>query len=257
MKDKGFIKLNRGFFENPFWKEERIYSLAEAWIDLIQSARFEVAPTKIVCGMKTLTINRGELRASQRYLSKRWNWSVGKVNRFIKLLEDERMIERRHEHSETIVKLCKYDTYNDFKSDEMNSNGNANGTQTEHRRNTDRYKEEESKESKEREEREEARVVNFPEYEFLEIENLKEMYLSEKNKNVMDSVGMMLSIPPKNVKILLDRFVLFLKTNGEKTKTFADFRKHFSNWVRRQDMAKEFPKQNENALSEELKLFMR
>ena len=112
MSDSGFIRLSRKFFKHPFWTEDRTRSLAEAWLDLIRSARFEVAPEKLIVKMKTVTINRGELRASQRFLSKRWNWSVGKVNRFMNLLEDEGMIERRKEHSETIVSIANYDYYN-------------------------------------------------------------------------------------------------------------------------------------------------
>lgn len=149
VEDKGFIKLNRKFFDNHFWKEERIYSLAEAWIDLIQSARFEVAPEKVIVKMKTITINRGELRASQRYLSQKWKWSLGKVNRFIQLLECENMILRRNEHSETIIKLLKYDVFNGFENDKMNTNENTDGTLTEHRQI-------QTKERKERKERKEC-----------------------------------------------------------------------------------------------------
>lgn len=130
--NNGFIKLNRGFFDHPFWKDDRTFSLAEAWIDLIQSARFEVAPEKLIIKMKVIMIQRGELRASQRYLAKRWNWSVGKVNRFIKMLEDEKMIERRTEQSETVVKLIKYGDFNSLESKQMNTNRHANGTPTEH-----------------------------------------------------------------------------------------------------------------------------
>lgn len=133
----GFIKLNRKFFEHSFWNEARTHSLAEAWLDLIRSARFEVAAEKVVIKMNVITINRGELRASQRYLAKRWKWSIGKVNRYIKMLEDERMIERRYEHSETIIKLCNYDDYNSVSNDKMNTNKNSNensdGSPTEQR----------------------------------------------------------------------------------------------------------------------------
>jgi DNA-binding Lrp family transcriptional regulator len=118
MDESGFIRLSRKFFKHPFWTEDRTRSLAEAWLDLIASARFEVAPERLMVKMKTIQIRRGELRASQRFLAKRWNWSVGKVNRFMNLLEDEGMIERRQEHSETIVSIANYDLYNPFKKAE-------------------------------------------------------------------------------------------------------------------------------------------
>lgn len=131
--NEGFIKLSRSFFNHHLWREERTYSLAEAWLDLIQMARFDVAPQSMVIKMKTITIHRGELRASQRYLAQRWNWSVGKVNRFLKMLEDERGLERRNEHSETIIKLCKYELYNPISNEYLNNKINANETLAEHR----------------------------------------------------------------------------------------------------------------------------
>ncbi|PKP11974.1 MAG: hypothetical protein CVU09_00300 [Bacteroidetes bacterium HGW-Bacteroidetes-4] len=167
----GYIKLNRKFFEHSFWNDERTLSLAEAWLDLIASARFEVAPEKVVVKMNIITINRGELRASQRYLAKRWKWSLGKVNRFILMLERERMVERRMEHSETIIMLCNYDSYNQLTSNTMNTNENTNenadGTLTEHRQiQTKEYKEgEELKEKggkKPTTKKKQPETLNFP-----------------------------------------------------------------------------------------------
>lgn len=108
----GYVRLSRKFFKHSFWKESRIYSPAEAWLDLISSARFEEEPERLLVNLKIVNINRGELRASQRYLANRWRWSLSKVNGFIKLLLDERMIERRTEHSETIIIIKNYEVYN-------------------------------------------------------------------------------------------------------------------------------------------------
>ena len=38
---EGYIKLSRKFFSNDMWNEARTFSSCEAWLDLIQSARFE------------------------------------------------------------------------------------------------------------------------------------------------------------------------------------------------------------------------
>lgn len=169
----GFIKLDRNFFKNPFWKENRSYSRAEAWIDLIQMARFENSPEKILVKNKLITINRGEIRASQRFLSERWGWSLGKVNRFISVLEVEHMVERRVEHSETIVKLLKYNVFNSSNDNEMNTNGTESGTPTEHQQ-------EQTKESKEREENKDISTENpkpdFGYKFFTDIRNVKDAY---------------------------------------------------------------------------------
>ena len=39
--DKGFIMLSRKFFSNEMWEAARTFSECEAWLDLIQSARFD------------------------------------------------------------------------------------------------------------------------------------------------------------------------------------------------------------------------
>ncbi|QNS40154.1 hypothetical protein H0S70_07000 [Chryseobacterium manosquense] len=156
MAEKGFIKLGRGFFDNPFWKENREYSKAEAWIDLIQSARFESTPEKVFTKMNFITINRGELRASQRFLAQRWGWSVGKVNRFINVLEMERMVERRVEHQETIVKLCNYGLYNTDEKKKMNTHRHTHSVLNE------TPTEQQQIQTKERKEREEGKEYITP-----------------------------------------------------------------------------------------------
>lgn len=109
----GFIKLNRGFFNNFLWNEAREFSKAEAWIDLIQSARFE-ASTEIING-KVIELQKGELPASRRFLELRWNWGSSKVSNFLKTLANLNMINQRQTNGQTIIILVKYSFYNDVK----------------------------------------------------------------------------------------------------------------------------------------------
>ena len=65
----GFIRLNRKFFTNVYWSQQRTFSLSEAWLDLIQMARFDAEPaTKELPNGRLITIKRGEIHAG---LSKR------------------------------------------------------------------------------------------------------------------------------------------------------------------------------------------
>lgn len=107
-----FIPISRKLFEHRFWSEERVYSKFEAWIDLIQFARFE--DEKRDFGSKVVTIERGQCVASSRFLSNRWGWSRTKVETFLKLLEDDTMIEKSHKKDigQTIITICNYDVYN-------------------------------------------------------------------------------------------------------------------------------------------------
>jgi hypothetical protein len=66
MAEKGYIKLNRKLFMNFLWNETCIYLRAEAWIDLIQMAKYE-SSNEIIKSV-LIEIQRGELPASRRFL---------------------------------------------------------------------------------------------------------------------------------------------------------------------------------------------
>jgi hypothetical protein len=107
----GFIKINRKFFDNFLWNEARVYSKAEAWLDMIRMARFE-ASTEIING-KVIELQRGEIPASRRFLELRWNWGSSKVSNFMKTLSKMGMINQRQTAGQTIVRLVNYGLYND------------------------------------------------------------------------------------------------------------------------------------------------
>lgn len=68
--DDGYITLSRRFFASEKWQAARAFSEAEAWLDLIQSARFEASSTTSRIGCYEVTWNRGQYPASNRYLAK-------------------------------------------------------------------------------------------------------------------------------------------------------------------------------------------
>lgn len=57
--DKGYIMLSRKFFTNDIWQAARAYNESEAWLDLIQSARFEATDTIECIGGREITYGRG------------------------------------------------------------------------------------------------------------------------------------------------------------------------------------------------------
>jgi hypothetical protein len=107
----GFIRLSRKFFENPFWCEARIYSKGEAWLDLIQEARFE--PSNAISNGKVIELKQGELIASIRYLAKRWNWGEQKVRTYLINCKVLGMITQRQHSGESVITLVNYGVYND------------------------------------------------------------------------------------------------------------------------------------------------
>lgn len=109
---EGYIKLSRKFFSNDMWKEARTFSSCEAWLDLIQSARFEATPRMESIGGREVSYNRGQYPASIRFLSKRWGWSERKVRTFLAFLKREGMITLSQEQGINIITLVKYNEYN-------------------------------------------------------------------------------------------------------------------------------------------------
>lgn len=122
----GYIPLSRKFFEHELWLEPRVFSRAEAFADLLRRVRFEANPGTLLIGAQSITIERGEVAASIRFLAKNWGWSKNKVDKFLDYLTFNGMIARRKPYESesgtrngtvtrtapTIIKLCNFDKYN-------------------------------------------------------------------------------------------------------------------------------------------------
>ncbi|MEG1644022.1 MAG: hypothetical protein RR293_07765 [Bacteroidales bacterium] len=85
------------------------FTRMQAWIDLLLLANhkkgfFYVRGNKIVIG-------RGQIGTSSRTLACRWQWSRGKVERFLKELEDSRQIKPQKNNVTTLISICNYEEY--------------------------------------------------------------------------------------------------------------------------------------------------
>lgn len=109
-----FFPINRKFFKHPFWTEKRTFSKSEAWLDLMQSARFEESEATELIGGKLVRWSRGQVPASIRFLADNWGWSRGKVEDFLRMLEKMDMITRHQEAGQTVITLSNYTFYNAF-----------------------------------------------------------------------------------------------------------------------------------------------
>lgn len=121
---EGYIKLSRKFFSNDMWNEARTFSSCEAWLDLIQSARFEATPRMESIGGREVSYTRGQYPASIRFLSKRWKWSERKVRTFLAFLRRENMITLSKEQGMNVITLVKYNEYNGSESDTAGDTSN-------------------------------------------------------------------------------------------------------------------------------------
>ncbi len=116
--DEGFLRLSRRFFSNEMWKVAREFSECEAWLDLIQSARFDATDKAYseLIGGREISYSRGQYPASISFLMKRWQWSEKKVRYFLAKLKKRGMITTCNKQGMTVITLCNYDEYNPVKS---------------------------------------------------------------------------------------------------------------------------------------------
>lgn len=99
------------------WKEARKFSECEAWLDLLQSARFEATDKAYseLIGGREISYSRGQYPASISFLMKRWQWSEKKVRLFLDKLKCKEMITTDRNQGMNVITICKYDEYNPAK----------------------------------------------------------------------------------------------------------------------------------------------
>ena len=111
--DEGYIKISRKFFSSETWEAARTYSECEAWLDLIQSARFDATqPETVGIGGRNVTWGRGQYPASIRFLANRWQWGSKRVRSFLETLKKKGMITTDDSQGVNVITLVNYDKYN-------------------------------------------------------------------------------------------------------------------------------------------------
>lgn len=83
---RGFVKLWRASADNPLYFAEA-FTKFQAWTDLLILANFKPR-TAYVRGIP-VKIEAGQVLAGEEFLAARWQWSRGKVRRFLQYLSSE------------------------------------------------------------------------------------------------------------------------------------------------------------------------
>lgn len=139
---RGYLPIWRKFFdEHPFWKKKRVFSEAEAWIDILRETHFDEEPKERFINGKMVRVNYGEAIMSTRYCGIRWGWHNSRVFRFFKLLQMMEQIEVKTEHKTNRIIVINYATY-DIK---QNAKQNEDRTQIERKQNANRTQIEQTK----------------------------------------------------------------------------------------------------------------
>lgn len=111
--ERGYLKVFRRFFlENELWAEKRVFSKAEAWMDLMQAARWKDEPVKLMDKRGPYILEQGDVYISDRYLAERWQWSTKKVRNFLTyLIERESIRYKIRTNRRTIINVINLRDY--------------------------------------------------------------------------------------------------------------------------------------------------
>lgn len=172
---RGYIKLYRKIRENPLWKERGPASRLKAWTDLLMEAWHDKEkPKRELIDGKVYEVFYAQVIWSIRFMAHRWEWSNGRVDRFLRYLAEGGQITIGTVSAKVVRKLCEgnesktstetstgitlitilnYDTYHSAQntneySDEY-ANGTPTSTATEHQRVQRRVQKEELESIKE------------------------------------------------------------------------------------------------------------
>lgn len=129
--NQGYIKLHRQIMECSIWDIEEVYDKRSAWVELLLLANHK--DKKTLFNNEMITIKRGQHLTSIRKLAERWGWSRGKVDRFLRLLENEQMVDTKRATNNILINIVNYNVYQYTEDDRRATDGH----ETDHRRATD------------------------------------------------------------------------------------------------------------------------
>lgn len=122
---QGWVSIHRSILEHFVWSDKP-FNMGAAWVDLILLANHD--ENELPVNGNIVIIKRGQTYTSCRSLSERWGWGLGKVKRFLDVLERAQMVTSKRTKHGTLLTLVNYSNFQDAE--------NTNGTQTERKRNT-------------------------------------------------------------------------------------------------------------------------
>lgn len=128
-QDTGFVCIYRSIKNHWVWKDNRVKTTFEAWIDLILRASHNDQKEPI--GVDFILVKKGQVLTSQLQLSKEWFWSRKKVNHFLQVLQKDRMITLNATTKWSMITVCNYASYQAIRTTKEQQKNN-NGTSKEH-----------------------------------------------------------------------------------------------------------------------------
>jgi len=125
---EGYIKLWRSSVDNKFYFAEP-FTKWQAWVDLLLLANHTDSYTREVRGI-TVEIKRGQVIAGEQFLADRWQWSRGKVRRYLQQLEGKtvQQIVQQKDNVITVISIVNWGLYQNSDTTNNTADGTTNST---------------------------------------------------------------------------------------------------------------------------------
>lgn len=104
----GSVRISRDLFEDTAFKREP-FTEREAFVWLIMEASFKPRMKRV--GTAEISLERGQLVASFRFMAEAFQWSEARVRRYFQRLKNRRMIDAATDAGINVVTVCKYEDY--------------------------------------------------------------------------------------------------------------------------------------------------
>lgn len=108
MSERGVFAFDRGIWEHECFADEP-FTEREAWAWLCSEASWKPRSRRI--GRVEVSLERGQLAASLRFIADRWGWNKDRVDRFLDRLRNRDMITTVAATGITVITVCNYDVY--------------------------------------------------------------------------------------------------------------------------------------------------
>lgn len=105
----GWISLHRKIQDHWLWTKKRKFSQFEAWISLLFKASYK--DTQINIDGKIVNLSKGSFITSEVKLSQEWGWSRETVRKFLKTLQEQKMVLKTCTSKYTTLTIKKWELY--------------------------------------------------------------------------------------------------------------------------------------------------
>ena len=142
--EQGWVKFYRGWLDNPIITKDTEY--LAVWLYLLTNATH--TEKEAIFNGKKITVLRGQLIVSCKEIYEQLKIERNKLNRILKHLKNEQLIEQQTNNHKTLITLARWDFYQGI-NEEQNEQPMSNQRATEQDRENE--KEKRSKREKEKE----------------------------------------------------------------------------------------------------------